>query len=137
LEIHLAGVKTNRYGLGSMVGVFRKDEKPLWRRARTDGSYLSASDSRVHFGLGSNPQIEVVAVEWLAASARSGKMWRPTTWSRCTRDRVSPGSGTDRNLIATEEYFQTTDHGMRDANLWSRRFLEEVESFEVKRGTAL
>ena len=73
MEIHLAGVKTNRYGLGSMVGVFRKDEKPLWRRARTDGSYLSASDSRVHFGLGSNPQIEVVAVEWLAASARCAR----------------------------------------------------------------
>ena len=26
---------------------------------------------------------------------------------------------------------------MRDASLWSRRFLEELESFEVKRGIAL
>ena len=36
----------------------------LWRRARTDGSYLSASDARVHFGLGASPAITAVVVQW-------------------------------------------------------------------------
>ena len=42
----------NRFGIGARVGVVREGQPTLWRRARTDGSYLSASDDRVHFGLG-------------------------------------------------------------------------------------
>jgi len=30
----------------------------------TDSSYLSASDVRVHFGLGIDPKIELVVVYW-------------------------------------------------------------------------
>ena len=36
----------------------------LWRRAHSDGSYLSASDSGVHFGLGTDSVIESVDVHW-------------------------------------------------------------------------
>jgi len=36
----------------------------LRRRAHTDGSYLSASDIRVHFGLGAWTQAVTVLVEW-------------------------------------------------------------------------
>jgi hypothetical protein len=36
----------------------------LWRRVRTDGSYLSASDARVHFGLGTSPAITAVIIQW-------------------------------------------------------------------------
>jgi len=46
------------------VAVIRKGQKPMWRRARADGSYLSASDGRVHFGLGREPNLEAVVVEW-------------------------------------------------------------------------
>jgi hypothetical protein len=31
---------------------------------RTDGSYLSASDVRLHFGLGSSAAITAVVVQW-------------------------------------------------------------------------
>jgi hypothetical protein len=36
----------------------------VWRRVRTDGSYLSASDVRQHFGLGASPDITAVVVQW-------------------------------------------------------------------------
>ena len=36
----------------------------MWRRIRTDGSYLSASDSRAHFGLGNSLKIDRIIVEW-------------------------------------------------------------------------
>jgi murein L,D-transpeptidase YcbB/YkuD len=36
----------------------------VWRRVRTDGSYLSASDTRVHVGLGATAAIDAVVVQW-------------------------------------------------------------------------
>jgi hypothetical protein len=65
LSLRLTGVKTNRDGLGALVTVRRKGQPPLTRRAQTDGSYLSARDSRVHFGLGAAALIEAVEVQWL------------------------------------------------------------------------
>jgi hypothetical protein len=44
--------------------VERQGQPVLWRRVGTDGSYLSASDARVHFGLGSSSRIDRVIVEW-------------------------------------------------------------------------
>jgi hypothetical protein len=63
LEVHLQGVKCNRDGIGARVAVLTKGQKPVWRRAHTDGSYLSASDVRVHFGLGQNTETQVL-VDW-------------------------------------------------------------------------
>jgi hypothetical protein len=56
-------VKCNRDGIGARVAVLREGQKPLWGRAHTDGSYLSASDVRVHFGLGATSTAQVL-VEW-------------------------------------------------------------------------
>jgi hypothetical protein len=64
LQVRLEGVKSNRFGIGARVGVLRDGEEPLWRRVHTDASYLSASDVRVHFGLGANPHLKSVLVYW-------------------------------------------------------------------------
>ncbi len=64
LRVRLEGVQDNRFGLGARIGILRKGQPTLWRNARTDGSYLSASDSRVHFGLGTTTAIEAVQVRW-------------------------------------------------------------------------
>jgi hypothetical protein len=63
--------------LGTRVEVVRPGSPALWRRVHTDGSYASASDSRVLVGLGEN---EVAAVrihapggkveEWRSVPAR-------------------------------------------------------------------
>jgi hypothetical protein len=54
----------NRFALGAWVGVERAGRPTLWRRVRTDGSYLSASDVRVHFGLGTSDKVDAVVVQW-------------------------------------------------------------------------
>jgi hypothetical protein len=56
----------NRWGFGARVGVERRGLPTLWRRVGTDGSYLSASDARVHFGLRTVPagRVDGVVVEW-------------------------------------------------------------------------
>jgi len=43
--------------------VIRPGVPPLWRLVRADGSYLSAGDLRVHFGLGTTPATGVL-VDW-------------------------------------------------------------------------
>jgi hypothetical protein len=64
LEVRLQGTVDNRQGLGARVGIRRTDGTIRWRRAHADGSYLSSSDPRVHFGLGPTPDIEGVVVHW-------------------------------------------------------------------------
>ena len=64
LQVKLEGTKTNRFGVGARVEILRQGQEPLWRWAHTDSSYLSASDVRVHFGLGKNPRLDGVLVLW-------------------------------------------------------------------------
>ena len=63
-QVRLRGTHDNADGIGARVGIVRAGEKALWRRVHTDGSYLSASDPRVHFGLGARADVEAVLVEW-------------------------------------------------------------------------
>ena len=53
-----------RDALGARVGIERAGRPTIWRRVKTDGSYLSASDVRVHVGLGMAAAIDAVVVEW-------------------------------------------------------------------------
>ncbi len=64
LGVRLEGVQDNRQGLGARVGVVKSNGVTLWRRAHTDGSYLSSNDPRVHVGLGSDGEVVRVIVEW-------------------------------------------------------------------------
>ena len=54
----------NRQGMGALVGVERAGRPTLWRRVKTDGSYASASDSRVQVGLGTTAALDAVVVHW-------------------------------------------------------------------------
>jgi enediyne biosynthesis protein E4 len=64
LEIRLDQRPGNRFGIGGWIGVERAGRPTLWRRVRTDGSYLSASDVRAHVGLGESAAITAVVVQW-------------------------------------------------------------------------
>ncbi len=64
LLVRLTAPEGNRFGMGAEVGVFRTGQPTIWRRAHTDGSMLSASDIRVHFGLGTSPRADAVVVRW-------------------------------------------------------------------------
>ncbi|MDW8353974.1 MAG: CRTAC1 family protein [Bryobacterales bacterium] len=58
LTVRLVGTRSNRDGLGAKVRVAGQ-----WAEATTAGSYLSASDARVHFGLGERARVDV-EIEW-------------------------------------------------------------------------
>ena len=64
IEISLRQPAGNRLAFGAWVGVQPKGQPTQWRRVRPDGSYLSASDVRVHFGLGASADDVSVTVRW-------------------------------------------------------------------------
>ena len=57
LILQLEGTRSNRDGLGAKIRIGNQHGY-----AATGGSYLSASDKRVHFGLGSQPEVTVEIV---------------------------------------------------------------------------
>jgi hypothetical protein len=62
--LRLVDPATNRDMLGTRVAVIPVGGTPSWRRVRSDGSYASANDPRVLFGLGTNSEIEGVQAIW-------------------------------------------------------------------------
>ena len=71
LQVQLDGGPLNRFGVGAKVELRRKGVASIWRRVSTDSSYLSAHDSRVHFGLGNQPEVEELIVHWTDGSKES------------------------------------------------------------------
>ena len=67
--LRLVGSAGRRDMLGARAAVYRAGRRVLWRRARTDGSYVSANDPRVLFGLGGAAPIERVRVVWPGGGA--------------------------------------------------------------------
>ena len=65
-----------RFAVGAWIGVERTGKPTLWRRVRTDGSYLSASDTRVHFGLGASPAITALVIRVARRPARAADRCR-------------------------------------------------------------
>lgn len=64
LEVALEGKsKSNRNAFGAIATAILPDGRKLVRRCQSDGSYLSASDPRLHFGLGS-AQAVTMEIRW-------------------------------------------------------------------------
>ena len=65
--------------IGARVAVTGAGGRTLWRRARSDGSYASANDPRVLFGLGDAADAVGVRVIWPDGASEE--------WSGVTIDR--------------------------------------------------
>ena len=63
ITLHLTGHKSNRDGIGAVVEV-KTAQGSQWATVTTSSGYFSASDPRVHFGLGSSQVAECVAIRW-------------------------------------------------------------------------
>ena len=63
ITLKLVGHKSNRDGIGAQVKVVTKPGSQ-WGTVTTSSGYLSASDPRLHFGLGGEGSIERIEVRW-------------------------------------------------------------------------
>jgi hypothetical protein len=59
----LEGTTSNRDGYGAVLTA-KVGDRRLLRQCQTAGSYLSSSDPRVHFGLGTAAQVDELTVRW-------------------------------------------------------------------------
>jgi hypothetical protein len=62
--LKLVGTRSNRMGIGAQIQITTEDGRSQWNEVTTAGSYASSNDSRVHFGLGSNPHIRAMEIRW-------------------------------------------------------------------------
>lgn len=79
-----------RGALGGRVAVMAAGEAPQWRRAQTDGSYLSAHDPRLLFGLGRARQIERIGVVWADGTREFWNGLAPRQGHRLRRGTGTP-----------------------------------------------
>ncbi len=63
LEVLLIGTKSNRDGIGAELKLSAQDLMRV-EQAKGGTSYMSASDPRIHFGLGKHTQIDSLVITW-------------------------------------------------------------------------
>jgi len=64
LLLRLVGTRSNRDGIGAEVRLVTASGALRQATATTSGSYLSASDRRLHFGLGAESKARSIEVRW-------------------------------------------------------------------------
>ncbi len=62
--LNLVGTKSNRMAIGAKLRVTTNDGRSQWNHVTTAVGYASSSDSRVHFGLGTNRSISELEIRW-------------------------------------------------------------------------
>lgn len=63
LMIRTVGTRSNRDGIGARVTLVVRGRRQI-EEVRSGGSYLSQSDLRLHFGLGSATQADLIEIRW-------------------------------------------------------------------------
>ena len=63
ITLRLVGHKSNRDGIGAVIKLVTS-QGPQWVTVATSGSYLSASDSKAHFGLGNDSVATSIEIHW-------------------------------------------------------------------------
>jgi enediyne biosynthesis protein E4 len=68
--LKLIGSRSNRDGYGAQITLEVGDKK-LVRHCHSDGSYLSASDPRVHFGIGTETAPLKIDIRWPSGTTQT------------------------------------------------------------------
>lgn len=63
ISVRLRGVKSNRNGIGAVVRVESASGRQ-WRMVHSGSSYLSQSEMALTFGLGADPRVIALEIEW-------------------------------------------------------------------------
>jgi enediyne biosynthesis protein E4 len=70
LIVDTRGTVSNRDGIGTVIRVVSESGAEQYGTVNTAGSYLSASDKRVHFGLGADRRIRLLELTWPSGSVQ-------------------------------------------------------------------
>jgi enediyne biosynthesis protein E4 len=64
IGLDLRGTKSNRDGIGTKIALTTQSGKTQYNMATTTGSYLSANDRRIFFGIGKEKAIKDIRIRW-------------------------------------------------------------------------
>jgi hypothetical protein len=64
LMLNLTGTSSNRDATGAKIRLVTDNGQQQTRFVSTAGSYISASDKRAHFGLGSSKKLRLIEITW-------------------------------------------------------------------------
>jgi hypothetical protein len=64
LTLNLVGTTSNRDGIGSKIRLVDDNGRQQTAFVSSAGSYISASDKRVHFGLGLSKKAHIIEIKW-------------------------------------------------------------------------
>ncbi len=64
LQVETTGRRSNRDGIGAEIQVTTGSGRTLYNHVTTSVGFMSSSDKRVHFGLGSETTIKTVEIRW-------------------------------------------------------------------------
>ncbi len=77
LLVHLTGSRSNRDAIGARLRLVPQTGPEQHAMVSTCSSYLSASDPRVHFGLGPSPMIRLLEISWPSGQTQRLENLRP------------------------------------------------------------
>jgi enediyne biosynthesis protein E4 len=103
VTFQLEGTKSNRDGVGARVTINAGGRRQVAQR-QGGGSYQSAQDPRLHFGLGESDRVETVEVRW-----PSGKIDRWTNLAADTGHVLREGHSTTLPLAGFSRKSRSSD----------------------------
>jgi hypothetical protein len=80
LLVDSVGTKSNRDGIGASIRIVLGSGREQFGFVSTAGSYLSAHDKRVHFGLGSERVVKLLEIRWPSGVVQ--------TWSNIAANQI-------------------------------------------------
>jgi len=98
IELDLRGTKSNRDAIGARVKLVSESGKVQYRSVSPAGSYASANDRRIVFGLGDEDEIREIRIRW--PSSTEQVIDRPTPDQILRVTEPPPSSGAARGRTA-------------------------------------
>jgi hypothetical protein len=89
--MRLISATSQRAMLGAWVGLSRSGAPDLWRRSRRSGSYASAGDARILFGLGSQPLAGRARVDWPTGRRQQLQELTTRVYTTVMESSLAPG----------------------------------------------
>lgn len=91
LTVELVGTKSNRSALGAVVRLTSRSGSQ-WQMVRSGSSYCSQSQLALTFGLGQDPEVTELAVEWPSGLKQTFHRLRPNQFLQITEGNSAPAS---------------------------------------------
>lgn len=87
LLLELTGTRSNRDAIGAQVKLVTPSGRSLYNHVTTSVGFMSSSDRRLHFGLGSENKAASIEIRWPGGKTQTFKETAGDLWLKVTEPR--------------------------------------------------